>query len=136
MNEGAGRTRAPPPPRLRGLWLRGEPGSLLPEQCALERTRFRHRESRGSIFPTVLYFSFCSSSIFHTCQAPLSMDFQGKNIGVGCHSLLQGIFPTQGSNPGLPGLQPDSLLTEPLGKLIYIPTHTHIVVGKRGKSYS
>ena len=25
----------------------------------------------------------------------------GKNIGVHCHSLLQGIFPTQGSNPGL-----------------------------------
>ena len=25
----------------------------------------------------------------------------GKNIGVGCHALLQGIFPTQGSNPGL-----------------------------------
>ena len=25
----------------------------------------------------------------------------GKNIGVGSHSLLQGIFPTQGSNPGL-----------------------------------
>ena len=24
-----------------------------------------------------------------------------KNTGVGCHSLLQGIFPTQGSNPGL-----------------------------------
>ena len=23
------------------------------------------------------------------------------NPGVGCHSLLQGIFPTQGSNPGL-----------------------------------
>ena len=28
-------------------------------------------------------------------------DFPGKNTGVGCHSLLQGIFPTQGSNPGL-----------------------------------
>ena len=26
----------------------------------------------------------------------------GKNTGVGCHFLLQGIFPTQGSNPGLP----------------------------------
>ena len=26
----------------------------------------------------------------------------GKNAGVGCHFLLQGIFPTQGSNPGLP----------------------------------
>ena len=26
----------------------------------------------------------------------------GKNTGVGYHSLLQGIFPTQGSNPSLP----------------------------------
>ena len=25
----------------------------------------------------------------------------GKNTGVGCHSLFQGIFPTQGLNPGL-----------------------------------
>ena len=25
----------------------------------------------------------------------------GENTGVGCHTLLQGIFPTQGSNPGL-----------------------------------
>ena len=25
----------------------------------------------------------------------------GKNTGVGCHALLQGIFLTQGSNPGL-----------------------------------
>ena len=28
-------------------------------------------------------------------------DFPGKNTGVGCHFLLQGIFPTQGSNSGL-----------------------------------
>ena len=28
-------------------------------------------------------------------------DFQSKSTGVGCHFLLQGIFPTQGSNPGL-----------------------------------
>ena len=27
-------------------------------------------------------------------------DFPGKNTGVGCHAFLQGIFPTQGSNPG------------------------------------
>ena len=26
----------------------------------------------------------------------------GKNTGVGCHSLLQGIFPIQGLNLGLP----------------------------------
>ena len=29
-------------------------------------------------------------------------DFLGKNTGVGCCFLLQEIFPTQGSNPGLP----------------------------------
>ena len=29
-------------------------------------------------------------------------DSSGKNAGVGCHALLQGIFPTQGLNPGLP----------------------------------
>ena len=29
-------------------------------------------------------------------------DFPGKNTGVIYHALLQGIFPTQGSNPGLP----------------------------------
>ena len=26
-------------------------------------------------------------------------DSPGKNTGVGCQALLQGIFPTQGSNP-------------------------------------
>ena len=36
-------------------------------------------------------------------------DFLGKNIGVGCHSLLHEIFPTQGSNPGLLRWQADSL---------------------------
>ena len=30
------------------------------------------------------------------------VDFPDKSTGVGCHFLLQGIFPTQGSNPGLP----------------------------------
>ena len=29
-------------------------------------------------------------------------DSPDKNTGVGCHALLQGIFPTQGLNPGLP----------------------------------
>ena len=34
-------------------------------------------------------------------QALLSWNFPGKNIGVGCHFLLQGIFLTQGLNPCL-----------------------------------
>ena len=39
------------------------------------------------------------------CSPPGSCihgDSPGKNTGVGFHTLLQGIFPTQGSNPGLP----------------------------------
>ena len=39
------------------------------------------------------------------CNLPGSSvhgDFPGKNTGVSCHALLQGIFPIQGSNPGLP----------------------------------
>ena len=36
------------------------------------------------------------------CQAPCPWDSPGKNTGVGCHFRLQGIFPTQESNPGLP----------------------------------
>ena len=36
------------------------------------------------------------------CSLPAChVDSLGKNTGVGCHTFLQGIFPTQGSNPGL-----------------------------------
>ena len=41
----------------------------------------------------------------------------GQNTGVGSHSLLQGIFPTQGLNSGLP--QVDSLPAEPPGKPLH-----------------
>ena len=39
------------------------------------------------------------------CSPPGSSvlgDSPGKNTGVSCHALLQGIFPTQGSNPCFP----------------------------------
>ena len=42
-------------------------------------------------------------------------DFPGKNTGVDCYSLLQGIFPTQGSNES-PALAGRFFTTEPLGK--------------------
>ena len=41
--------------------------------------------------------------------------FPGKNAGAGCHFLLQGIFPTQGSNPETPALQADFLSLSPTG---------------------
>ena len=35
-------------------------------------------------------------------RLPHPWNFLGRSTGVGCRFLLQGIFPTQGSNPGLP----------------------------------
>ena len=70
----------------------------------------------GEIFLNVKYLILvtvcCAKSIscvplFETpsdCSPPGSsvhVDSPGKNSGVGCHALLQGIFPTQESNPGL-----------------------------------
>ena len=52
-------------------------------------------------------------------QPPLSMELPSKNIGVGCHFLLQSIFPTQGSNLRLLCLlhwQEDSLTLCHLGR--------------------
>ena len=54
-------------------------------------------------------------------QAPPSVAFSRKSTWVGCHFFLQGIFPTQGSNPGLPHCR-QTLLSEPPGKpLLYNP---------------
>ena len=56
-----------------------------------------------------------SSEVAQTCMSDSSgphglqpsrllcpWDFPGKSTGVGCHFLLQGIFPNQGLNLGLP----------------------------------
>ena len=59
------------------------------------------------------------------CNLPGSSvhgDSAEKNTGVSCHALLQGIFPTQGSNPGLLHCRWDSLSSEPPGK----PKHTGV----------
>ena len=53
-----------------------------------------------------------------------SWNFPGKNTGVGCHFLLQGIFPTQESNQHLLHLlhwQADTFSTVPAGNI-----HIHI----------
>ena len=52
-------------------------------------------------------------------QAPLSMRFPSKPIGVGYHFLLQGILPTQGLNPCLLQVSCAAgrfFITEPAGK--------------------
>ena len=48
--------------------------------------------------------------------------FPGQNTGVGSLSLLQGIFPTQGSNPGLPHCRQILYPAEPQGKPSEMPS--------------
>ena len=52
------------------------------------------------------------------CQAPLSMGLSRQEYGVSCCALLQGLSPTQGSNPCLasPALGGKFFTTEPPGK--------------------
>ena len=49
-------------------------------------------------------------------QAPTSMEFSRKGTGVGCRYVLQRIFLTQGSNPGLSNGRQTLLPSEPPGK--------------------
>ena len=60
--------------------------------CARERERERKRERVAQSCPTLCNPMYCS--------LPRS-SIHGMNTGVGCHFLLQRIFPTQGSNLGL-----------------------------------
>ena len=46
-------------------------------------------------------------------------DFPGKNTEVGCHFLLQGVFPTQGRNPFLLHFEAYSLPRSHLGNMCY-----------------
>ena len=47
--------------------------------------------------------TLCDSMDYNlSYQAPHPWNFPGKSTGAGCHFLLQGIFLTQGFNPGLP----------------------------------
>ena len=69
------------------------------------------------IYNFVLSCSVISDSLWPMeCSSPGSSvygDSPGKNTGVGHHFFLQGIFPTQGLNPGLPDCrQIDSLPAE------------------------
>ena len=46
--------------------------------------------------------TLCNSKDRSLPGTSVHSDSPGKNTVVGCHALLKGIFPTQGSNPGLP----------------------------------
>ena len=60
-------------------------------QLCLKNERKKENESRS-----IVSDSLRSHGLYSPWNSP------GQNTGVGSCSLLQGIFPTQGSNPGLP----------------------------------
>ena len=58
---------------------------------------------RAQSCPTLCNPMDCStpgSSVWQPTRVLCPWDSPGKNTGVGCQALLQGIFPTQGSNLG------------------------------------
>ena len=62
--------------------------------------------SKGSVMKMkVLVAQSCLTIDDPICYSPpgssVHGDSPGKNAGVGCHAPLQGVFPTQGSNPDL-----------------------------------
>ena len=69
----------------------------------------------GSILLLLFSCSVVSDSLRPTRLLCL-WDSPGKNTGVGCCALLQGIFLTQGSNPNLLHWQMDSLPSDSPGK--------------------
>ena len=86
--------------------------SLVPERQHLGSEK-KAKETVGTMWCQHAYlknkYSVCAQSCLTLC---IPMDysppgfsypwnFPVKNTGVGCHFLLQGIFPTQGSNPCL-----------------------------------
>ena len=74
---------------------------------------------------SVMPDSVTAQAVAH--QATLSMDFPGKNSGVGCRFLLQGNLPNSGVEPGSPALLGRLFTTEPAGKPKLIVTK-----GERG----
>ena len=71
-----------------------------------------------------MFDSFQSHGLQYT-RLLCPWDSPGKYTGVGCHFLLQEIFPFQGSNLSLLCLLPwqaDSFTTEPLSDVTFLPS--------------
>ena len=79
------------------------------------------------VFYYIYTFVLCCAQSCLTLCDPLDCSPPGSSVpgiltGAGCHLLLQGIFPTQGSNPGLLHWQADSFSTVPLEPALLLKT--------------
>ena len=100
---------------------------FLPEQKAFDRicvlTSLILGFSKCGQFNSIFFFLPRSCAVWclvtQSCATfcdPMDCSLPRKNTRVGCHALLQGIYPIQRLNSGLPSLQTDSLPSEPPGK--------------------
>ena len=71
----------------------------LPTVVKTSQSSLQIQCSSSSVSRSVMSDSATSRTL--ALQVPLSMGFSSKNTGLDWHSLLQRIFLTQGSNPGL-----------------------------------
>ena len=76
----------------------------------------------------LLCLTFCDPMDCSPPGSSIHGDSPGKNTGVSCHALLQVMFPTRGSNPGLPHGRQILYILNHLGSCKYlIPFHNWIV---------
>ena len=92
--------------------------SLLTERCEWDQTN-KMRKFHSKVFIKVYYIvgmweedrsqrfeqsclTLCDPTDCNLPGCSVHENSPGKNTGVGCHSILQGISPTQGSNLSLP----------------------------------
>ena len=79
-----------PEPGLASAQRGSGSNTVVPEATLASRCTVWHAQS----CPALCNPTDCSLPGFS-----VHADFPGKNTGLGCQALLQGIFPTQGSNP-------------------------------------
>ena len=85
----------------------------------LAHTHTHTHKWKVSVSCSVISNSLWSHGLYPT-RVLCPWNSPGMNTGVGCHSLLQRIFLTQGSNLGFPHKQADSLLSEPPRKHVCV----------------
>ena len=72
-----------------------------PSQLYSHKTAFCIRFYLKNMCCAQSHLTLCYPHGLQPARLLCPWDFPGKNTGVGCHFLLQGIFPIQGSNPCL-----------------------------------
>ena len=113
---------SPPPKSLvyqsmpNGRWVRGSLETKMKEILDLwvgGRWRAGHHSLLLLLLSQKVLLDSLATPWTITHQIPCPWDLPGKNTGVGCHFLVQGIFTTQEIEPGSPALAGGFFTAEP-----------------------